>query len=214
MIRIEDIKQLVRDNEEVRIQLANNQPRAAAQIVCDALNRLANQHSFWLGLRDLSATLQNHAEGVSAVFTNLTDFIDAECAIFDALGLDPAKTEPVVGAVYGDLGVLQHIDLEDITGVGFTNLQKHVQEAAKLVCKYRKNVFRRGVDWVVSWKGARILAGAAVTGANGLALGTTVLVAHPLTPVAASVSVGSMTVGTTLMKGDALGLLDLLKPKG
>ena len=214
MIHPEDIQRLVDANAAVRDELKNNQPRAAAGIVCDELNWLSTQGSFWKGLRDLSGTIEEHIADVSAVFTNLTDFIDAECQIFSALKIDSKKIEPVVGAVYADIGVIQRIDLENMTSVGFTNLQKHVEEAAKLVCKHRKNAILRGVDWVVSWKGARILAGAAVTGTNGLGLLSPLLIGHPLTPLEKGVCVGSMTVGTAVMKGDAFGLLDLLKPKG
>jgi hypothetical protein len=214
MIDADDIKRLVDANAAVRNELANKQPRAAAQIVCDQLNWLSSQGSFWQGLRNLSETIEDHLARVSEVFTNLTEFIDAECQIFNTLGLDPEKTEPVVGAVYADIGVVQRIELENMTDVGFQNLKKHVEEAAKLVCKYRKSVVLRGVDWVVSWKGARILAGAAVAGANGLALLSPLLVGHPLTPLEGAVAAGSITVGSTLIKGDAFGLLDLLKPKG
>jgi len=214
MITVDDIKMLVEAHASVRAELNKNEPRAAAAITCDALNWLVNQGSFWEGLRDLSVPLQENVARVAAVLKNLTDFIDAECTIFDKLGLDPPVTEPIVCAVYADMGVLQQIDLDNITATGFANLRQHVREAASLVCGQRKNAFMRGVDWVVSWKGARILAGAGVTGANALALGTTFLVAHPLTPVAASVSTASVTVGSALMKGNAFGLLDLLKPKG
>jgi hypothetical protein len=72
----------------------------------------------------------------------------------------------------------------------------------------------RGVDWVVSWKGARILAGAALAGANGLAIGTPWLIPHPLSAHAGAVSTASITIGGALMKGDAFGILDLFKPKG
>ena len=105
--------------------------------------------------------------------------------IFEKLGVDPLQAIALVGTVYADIGVLQHIDQEDVTAGGLDNLHQHVAEAAKLVCRARKSAFMRGVDWVVSWKGARILAGAAVAGANGPALGTTWLVPYPLRPLAA-----------------------------
>jgi hypothetical protein len=214
VITHEDIERLVEANAEIRKQLQAGEPRMAAGIACENLDWLTSQGSFWHGLRDWSGTLQDHFVNVSSVMNNLTDFVDAECMIFKELGFNIEKAEAIVGTVYTEIGVLREIDPEDITVAGLTSLQKHVTEAAKAVCRQRKNPFMRGVDWVVSWKGARILAGAALAGANGLAIGTPWLIPHPLANHAGAVSTASITIGGTLMKGDALGLLDLLKPKG
>jgi hypothetical protein len=214
VITHDDIKRLVEANAEIRKQLNEGQARVAAGIACENLDWLTSQGSFWHGLRDWSGTLQDHFARVSSVMNNLTDFIDAECMIFKELGFDTERTEAVVGTVYAEIGVLRDIDPEDITVAGLTSLQKHVTEAAKSVCRQRKSPFMRGVDWVVSWKAARIFAGAAVAGANGLAIGTAWLAPHPLSHQAAAVSTASITIGGALMKWDAIGLLDLLKPKG
>lgn len=209
MITPEDVQRMVAAHQQVRLALEQNQARQAAEILCKELSWLSETNgSFFQGLRSATETAAEHRAVAKDVLQNLTQFIDEEAAIFSGLKVDPARSRPVLGEVYGAMILVQDADLSPKS---MERLQEVLGDAASLICKHSQGPMGRAVDWVMSWKGARILAGAAVTGANVAALTAPAFI--PFLPAHAHICVGSMVVGTSAMKGDAKGLIDLFKLK-
>jgi hypothetical protein len=209
MITPEDVQRMVSAHQQVRSALEQKEPRHAAEILCKELSWLSEANgSFFEGLRAATETAEEHRTGAKKVLENLAQFIDEEGAIFSRLKVDPAQYGPVLGNVYSALILVQEADLSPKS---MAALQKVLGEAASLVCKHSQGPIGRAVDWVMSWKGTRILGGAAVTGANAAALVAPAFI--PFLPAHIHICFGSMIVGTSAMKGDAKGLIDLLKPK-
>jgi hypothetical protein len=142
--------------------------------------------------------LAKYREKESQVFGNLTALVEDEVSIFARLKIKPQRTREVISDVFNSLISMQDGPSSDNLKV----LKGRLELATKLVCKESKGPFRRGVDWVLSWKGATVLGGAALVGAN--------ILVFTQAPNHGPVSWKSVKAGLKVMRGELDGLIELL----
>jgi len=200
MISAEDVEHLVIAYEEANRALERKAPRKAAKILCEEFNWLIKGHgSFFADVRDATLTLEQHQKQEEQVFKNIVSILDKEQQIFAELGIDSARTGPIVGDVYGALKLNEDLGKGPTSG-SLKVLQESLAKATELICRETKGPIRRGFDWVFSRKGATVLAGAAVVGGN---------IAIMVAPHHAPVSWVSVKAGLKVMSGDIVGILEL-----
>lgn len=195
-----DVEKFVASYERVREALTQKTPRRAAKALCEELKWLVNDNgAFWARVPEMAATLEDQRDQEKEVLSSITRFIDAEGAVFAKLGIDPARYGPILGDVYSALRLASDLDAST-TDAAFKNLRERLDKATILVCEHSKGRIRQAVDWVVSWKGASIIAGAATAGAN---------VAIALHGEGGAVSSVSIKAGVKIMQRDIDGLIDM-----
>jgi hypothetical protein len=200
MISAQDVEHLVIAYEEANRALERKAPRKAAKILCEEFNWLIKGHgSFFADVRDATLKLEEHQKQEEKVFRNIVALLDKEQQIFAELGIDPARTGPIVGDVYGALKLNEDLG-KGPTSDGLKVLHESLAKATELICRETKGPIRRGFDWVFSRKGATVLGGAAVVGGN-----IAIMVAAHHAPV----SWVSVKAGLKVMSGDIAGILEL-----
>ena len=196
-----DVERLVTAHETVVDALNRNRPRQAARILCQEFRILVEEGSFWDDAREAAVRLQNQRGQGTELLRSIGRLLDAEARIFGQLGIDSSRTDKVLGYVYGGLDILR-TQLTEPTPAALANLRDRLDEATNLVCDETKGPIRRAFEWTVSWKGARVLAGAAIGGGN---------IASALTTDLGAVSWASLAIGVSVMKGDVDGIIDAFR---
>src|SRR5579863_7583774 len=198
MITPEDVERLLKAHENVSGALEKREPRGAARILCDEFNWLLKERgTFWADVKDATETLAQYREKEKRILSELASLVEQGEQIFAELGIDPSRTGPIIGNVYGALNLAQGLEggpSHDSLKV----LQERLAIATNLICKERKGSIRRGVDWVLSWKGATVLAGAVIVGAN---IAVTIPAPHH-----GAVSWVSVRAGLKVMRGELDGI--------
>lgn len=82
----------------------------------------------------------------------------------------------------------------------FSDLRNALDRAAQVVCKHSKGRLARMRDFLLSWKGARALAGGATLTANALIF----------TQDGGAISWASVKAGIIIMKGNLEDITDVL----
>jgi hypothetical protein len=206
-----DLRHLVQAQNDIEEALRRHRDREAARIMCNEFKWLLNSNrSIWEPVgefaRKLEAeTLEQKTERRAAerqLLQTLATFVDKEQTIFEKFRVPPEKSAPVMDRVYSSLNVSS--ELPDLTPAALSQLRTNLAEAQELVCAHATTFMQRfgkGAARVVQSKAARVLAGAAVAGANVL------IAVHD----GGAVSSLSVKAGGIVMKGDIDGLADLLK---
>jgi hypothetical protein len=212
MIKTADVEQLIQANERVRMALlrdptqlktAQSVARGAAGILCEELEALVHENSaFWEGLEDASTRLKKHRDREAEFFGNIRQLIEQEELVFAKLGIDQNRSADVIAQAYAALRIVS--EYEDPSPSSLANLRNRITYAQKLVCEASKGPVRRTLDHYMGFKGARILAGAAVGGANAAVM---LLDQGGLSWV-------SVKAGYHVMKGDVEGLMKLFEGGG
>ena len=219
MVKPEDVERLVEAHEKVRKALDEQKaPRLAAKILCDELGRLVvGNETLWSGLGDTKA-IRDRQKLEKDVLVTIGDFINIEQRIFSDLGIDQSRATPIFGLVCDGLteAGIGNVDVSP-SRESLRILRHLLTEAKDLICEKSKGPVQHAREWLVSWHGARVLAGGAVCLANAAGGSGLIMVGGPtlphLIPHAASHCWLSIRLGMKVMKGDADGILDLLKPK-
>lgn len=205
MVTPEDVKRLVVAYEMVRGALDKRAPRQAAKILCKEFSWLLDEKgSFWAGVADATEGLNEYRAKEREILQNVTRLIEEEEAVFTRLRIKPSRTGPIIANVYGGLRLAERLG-DAPSRDSLRVLREQLREATKLICREAKGPIRRGLDWVVSWKGATVLAGAAIASAN---------VAVMVFAQDHSISWVSLKAGVKVMKGDLGGLIDLFGGDG
>jgi hypothetical protein len=205
MIERKDVERLADAYAKVQAALEKNNPRKAATILCKEFNWLLDEKgSFWAGVADATEQLNVYRDKEREILNNVTKLIDEEAAIFARLKIKRSLTEPIIGIVYGRLRLAEGIG-GDLSRDSLGALREQLREAAKLICKQSKGRLRRSLDWVLSWKGATVLAGATIVGAN---------VAVMILAQNHAISLVSVKAGMKVMQGDLAGIIDLFGGHG
>jgi hypothetical protein len=212
MINPEDIQHLIDAESRIRTALFppkhsftehfHSPGRRAASILCEEMTWLAKERpDFWRGLQEGSQELREYHDKQGQLFESIRDLVDLEIGAFEKLKIKEEDSLASLRWVYNALDIVEPV--QGATPKALENLQNRLVIATDLVCKASKGVLRRAFDGVVSLKGIRIIAGAAVAGAN-------VAVAHFDLGV---VSWHSLTAGYLVMTNDVESIIKLLGKK-
>jgi hypothetical protein len=194
-----EVERLVAAYERVSATLEKKAPRRGAKILCEEFGLLINANrSFWEGVHDTTQALEERRSYDKEFLNNVRLLIDMEAQVFASLGIDESRSGPILSAVYGGLRLSEMGD--DPVPDALAAVRRSLEDATKLVCKESTGLLGQATSWVLSWRGARVLAGAAVVGAN-------IAVAHFDLGAVSHISV---KVGAVIMKGDLGGIIDLL----
>lgn len=195
-----DVEARIAAHQAVLAALNAGRPRVAATLLCDELSRLADDGDYWNELAETTAALgERHGALDGNLAADIRPLLLAEERIFARLGIDDARAREALGHAFGGLDLLGP-DLPDPRRA-LGNLRDSIRVAADRVCAVRGTPLRQARDWVLSWKGLRVLAGAAVAGAN---------VAVAFTADGGVVSWQSVKVGVAVMRGDVDNLIRLM----
>lgn len=203
MIEPGDVERMVKAHEKVRKMLEAKEPRRAAKIVCEEFKRLLeDKESFWAEVGDATKTLGEHRKQEREVLNKIAQFLEDEATIFARLGIDASRSGPIIANAFNGIRLVVGEDLEnDPSPDSLSVLRDRLAKATELVCKESKGRIRQALDWAVSWKGATILGGVAIVGAN---------VAVTVFSQNHAVSWVSIKAGVKVMRGEIEGLLELL----
>lgn len=203
MVEPADVDRLVASYEKVRRMLEAKEPRRAAKVVCQEFTwLLEDKGSFWAEVGKATASLKEHREQEQELLSQITQFLEAEEAIFARLGIDASRSGPILANAYSGLRLVRGEDLDnDPSPETLAVLRERLGKATELVCRESKGPIRQALDWALSWKGATVLAGSAIVGAN---------VAVTVFSQNHAVSWVSVKAGIKVMKGEIEGLIDLL----
>jgi rhodanese-related sulfurtransferase len=199
-----------------RVQTALNEekaPRLAAKILVEELRALAKTNEpFWIDIRDASKRPGDHRQ--EEVLVSISDLVEADARIFGGLGIDQSQSAPIIALVYGGLRQAAVRNL-GVQPESLQKLRRLVSEATDFICAGNNGPVRHAQEWLVSWHGARVLAGAATCLANAAGVvPATVSIASAGTnaiPVLFHDSICwiSIRAGVNVMTADLEGILDL-----
>jgi hypothetical protein len=194
-------------------------PRLAANILAEELRGLGKANEpFWSDIRDASA-FSGDRRREDEVPVGISELIEANARIFGRFGIDESQSAPIIALVYGGL---RQAGIEDL-GVRAESLQslRHLlSEVTDFICERSTGPVRHAHEWLVSWRGARVLAGTAICLANAAAL-----VPAPLSIARAGTAAMpelihdsacwvSIRAGIVVMTADIEGILDLKNGRG
>ena|ERR1700722_1242679 len=202
MISPEDVDRLVSAHENVTGALEKKAPRRGAKILCQEFKWLLEaKGTFWADVKSATETLNQYREKEREILSNIASLLEGEEQIFAELGIDPSRTGPILANAYGALKLAQVAE-DDLTIDALDMLRERLGKATELICRESRGRFRRGVDWVFSWKGATVLSGAAVVGGN---VAITAIPPH----AHGALSLVSVKSGIKVMRGEVEDILDL-----
>jgi len=131
----------------------------------------------------------------------LPSLMDYENKILLKLKIRDATAQLVLRDVFGTLsGAMVASQNFDQTLLNLRALQEDLGKATALVCSAGRSRFQRARDYLMSWKGARVLAGGAVMAANVLVF----------TVDGGAFSWASVQAGAVIMSGNAVDLVNIL----
>jgi hypothetical protein len=197
----EDVERLVTAHEKVHRALSKSEPRMAAQILCGEFRNLLAMQSFWQGVDSAPALFNpKDKEQAAMLVRNIPALLDDEAKAFAARGIEDNRANEVLLPVYAAFRLVSaHLDdARTVDALG--GLRAQLERATALVCQASQGPIRSALHRLVSWKGARVLAGAAVVAVNVV-----------IAPNAAALSWTSVSFGITTMTGD---LEDIIKALG
>ena len=214
MIKPEKVQRLVDAHHRVRKALDQGKaPRLAAKILVEELRGLAKANEpFWNDIRDASKCSDHRRQ--EEVLVSISDLVEADTRIFGSLGIDQSQSAPIIALVYGGLRQAGVRNL-GVLPESLQKLRHLVSEATDFICAGNNGPVRHAQEWLVSWHGVRVLAGAATCLANAAAVvPATVSIASAGTtaiPVVFHDSVCwiSIRAGVKVMTADLEGILDL-----
>ena len=202
MITQEEVKRLVGAYENVVLALDQKNPRRAAKILCKEFRILLDEDgSFWAGVRDATETLEKNRKYDREMLNNIKRLINKEGAVFAHLKIKASRSGPILDAVYGGLKLAATDD--DPSPEALDALKRSLAQATDLICKEDKGLLGQACSWVLSLRGATVLAGAATAAAN------VVIAVHGELGVVSHLSVKA---GVAVMRRDIGGIIDLLTP--
>lgn len=214
MVHRDDIARLVSAYKRVQeaLDLGQGNPlnpfkpapgRRAAQTLCQELGWLSHENgSYWEGLQEASSRLSKHRVSESEFFGCIGRLLEQEEAVFKKLGIDETTNSDILGHAYSALRIVGEYD--DPSRDAIANLHDRLKQVTDLVCQASRGPLRRVSDKLIGYKGALMLAGATVGGAN---------VAIAIIDQGA-LSWASLKAGYLIMKGEVGDLLDILKNGG
>lgn len=201
MIANADLRRLVNAHGRVALAMEKNKPREAAKILCEEFRWLGQEKgSFWEQVHAGTGRLSDFQREENEVLGNLALLIEQEEAIFAKLGIPVSRSGPIIGNVYGALKWSQ-ANNEGPSPESLAHLRTQLHAAEELICRESKSGIRRGVNWVLSYRGATILGGAAVMGAN--------IAVFVHLPHHGKYCWASAKAGYKVMQGDLTGIIDL-----
>ena len=182
-------------------ELVASPDRKAARILCDELNWLVHEReNLWRGLEEASERLSAYRESENELMMNLVRLIEQEAAVFYRLGIKEEDSSSVIGLTYDAIKMAR--DSEDPSPESLRNLRDRLRVGNELVCKAAQGPLSKAYDKLIGNKGARILAGGALAGAN---------VAVSVIADSGAVSWVSLKAGYYVMSGKTDELIDLLE---
>jgi len=201
-INKEDIEKLLSGHEDVMAALARDRPRRAAQLLCENFEWLLSRGEIWesieVSLDEINEkTRQENLE--AQLLTNIVRFLEDEKLIFIRLDIDDSRVAPILDDAYRAVRMSAG-DLD--AGFGrdqIENLYRRLETAAKAICDEKRGKWGQFVRRIVCWKGAAVLGGAALAGANILALPAD----------AGAVSSISVKVGLIIIRNNTGDIIDI-----
>jgi hypothetical protein len=203
VITRDEVERLVGAYENVNTALERKAPRRGAKILCEEFRFLVHGNgSFWEDVRDLTKTREENLKYQREMLNNIRKLVDIEERVFTELGIDESRSGPILGRVYEGFRMVEAGNYPSVDAL--KTLKERLDTATSLVCKGSKGFMSQAASWLLSWKGASVLAGAAVAGAN------VIIAVHGELGV---VSHHSVTAGVAIMNRDVGGIIDILTPQ-
>ncbi|MFN0140334.1 MAG: hypothetical protein ACKVQW_09640 [Pyrinomonadaceae bacterium] len=209
MIRKEDVERLISANARVQEILAQKpkgifgmlrtSPRKAARVLCDELAWMVHDNAaYWETLQEAGERLRVYREQAPELLNQIGNLVEKEQAVFRRLGINDAQSEAVISQVYSALRITKEYD--EPSRDALANLKDRLAHAQELICKAARGRLSRVYDKVIGRKGAQVLAGGAVAGAN-----VAILIVDQ-----GVVSWVSLVAGFDIMRGDVKSLIKTL----
>lgn len=200
----DDLKRQIEVHSQVQEALTFGKYRKAAELLCEEFKRLAGMDSYW---RDIGAALpkisKNHQVEGQKLLEQLIPLIHLESEVFRRLEIDEKKSNPVLANVYGSLDRAIVKEGSKPSQDALLTLQRDLRVAAGLICAESKGTFQKACDFIMSWKGVRVLAGSATMTANVLIFAID----------GGAISWTSLHAGMVVMQGNVKDLIDVLKDR-
>jgi len=164
----EDLQELTHrlvDAHELAKKRLRRRPRKAAKDLCREFRTLVGRQDYWTELADQSERLARHREEADQILQDIKQLVLLENEILGRIGID----EATAGTTIAD--VVDAVDLvaarnADIGPQSVRNLQDRLRTTTELICNMSRGPILRGVDFVVSKKGAKALGACGLGAAN------------------------------------------------
>lgn len=168
--------------------------RVAAGLLCEEFRRLLDMQSFWFGIPDTLKDIAGvHAVSGRQLLNNLVPLVNAESTVFRKLGINDKDSKLLLETVYVSLKLaLVKSDGFDPSPDALFTLKHALERATAIVCKKSDGPSGKIRDFLMSWKGLRVLAGGVTITANVLIF----------THDGGAISWASVKVGLSIMNGN------------
>lgn len=197
-----DLKKQVEVVKTIQKAIDEGHFQESARLLCEEFKRLLNMQSYWQDMGSTIAEINSkHAVQGRKFLGNLVRLVDAESQVFSKLDINDEDSRLVLGNAYGSLKLAMAQSKEyDPSPETFSNLKSALDRAKQVVCKNSKGRLARVRNFLLSWKGVRVLAGGATLTANVL------IFPHD----GGAISWASVKAGIIIMKGNLEDLTDIL----
>jgi len=196
-----NVQRLVGAYTRVEAALKDEGPRAAAQIICEEFTQLLDQESFWQGFGTVVPKINQFQQEGQQILSSLPTLLDYETKVLGQLEVRDAAATLVLRDVFGALGGAINAHQNNAQTLNdLLHLRENLGKATTLICRASRSRFQRARDFLVSWKGARVLGGCTVVAANVVAF----------TVDGGAFSWASVQAGAVIMSGNVIDLIDIL----